>query len=175
MAGGYTLPDLQAIADIVDLQIQGTWKPNQPPEAIYLRTEVRGLAFQNDLIATQNLSQGPGVATSNALPNNVTFSIKKQSPLTGRSARGRTYWIGIPNGQIDPVNENLINAAFAAAIVSSVGDIRNAINSVGLWKAVLVSRFTGGVVRPVGVTFDWVSETNVDLRVDTLRTRLPVL
>ncbi len=175
MPGGYVLADLQALADQIDLQVQGTWKAQQPPEAVYVRTEVRGLAFANDKTAQQSLSAGPGVHGGAALPNQVTFSIKKTSGFTGRSARGRTYWIGVPNGILLPSNENLVSSVWAAATVSAVGSIRSAIGSVGLWEPVLVSRFTEGAQRPVGITFAWVGETNVDARVDTNRNRLPTL
>lgn len=175
LPGGYTLVDLQALADKVDLQVQGTWKSQLAPEAIYVRTEVRGLAFENDLVAQQTLSNGPGVHTGAVLPNQVTFSIKKTSGLTGRSARGRTYWVGVPDNVLQVGNENLVSGVWAAAVVAAVGTLRTAIATVGLWEPVLVSRFTGGLPRATGVTFNWVGETNVDQRVDTLRGRLPKL
>lgn len=175
LLAGYILADLQALADAIDLQVQGTWKSQQAPEAVYVRTEVRGLENENDLLAQQSLSTGPGVHTGAALPNQVTFSVKKTSGLTGRSARGRTYWIGIPDNVQQSANENLLGPAYAADVVTAVGSIRTTTASVGLWEPALVSRFTGGVARPVGITFPWVGETNVDLRLDTLRSRLPTL
>lgn len=175
LLGGYNLTDLQAMANAIDLQVSGSWKAQQPPEAVYLRTEVRGLAVENDLIAEQNAQTGPGIQPTKASPNQVTFSVKKTSGLTGRSARGRTYWIGVPTGQLQITDENLVNPVWASDVVAAVGDIRETINMVGTWVAVLVSRFQGGVQRPFGETFTWVGEVNVDLRVDTLRGRLPVL
>lgn len=175
LAGGYVLADLQDLADAIDFQVATTWLAEQPAEAIYLRTEVRGLAEENDITADQDVSTGPGTHVGTALPGNVTFSIKKTSGLTGRSARGRTYWIGIPNGELNPLNENLVEAVWAAAVVDNVGLIRTAIAAVGLWLPVLVSRFSGGAQRTEGVTFPWTGEVNVDLRIDTLRNRLPVL
>ncbi len=175
LVGGYSLADLQALADKVDLQVHGTWKPQAPPEAIYIRTEVRGLAFENDQVAEQDLSNGPGGHSGAALPNQVTFSIKKTSGLTGRSARGRTYWVGVPDNVLQAANENLVQSAWAASAVAAIGFFRTAIASVGLWEPVLVSRFTDGAKRTEGETFPWTGETNVDLRVDTNRGRLPVL
>lgn len=173
LLGGYVQSDLQALTDAVDLQISGSWKAEQPPESVYVRTEVRGLSVENDLTATNNVGAGPGVHAGNAMPNNVTFSIKKTSGLTGRSARGRTYWIGVPNTQIDVSNENFVNAPWAANVVTNVGTIRTTIAATGLWLPRLVSRFAAGVPRSSGKTFAWTGETNVDLRVDTLRGRLP--
>lgn len=173
LVGGYGLADLQAVADIIDLRIAGNWLNDQPPEAIYVRTEVRGLAVENDLVAEQNLSAGPGIHTGAALPNQVTFSVKKTSGLTGRSARGRSYWIGIPTNETQASNENFLNSAYAALVVENIKAIREGIAVVTPWQPVLVSRFSGGVKRDEGETFPWVGETNVDLRVDTNRGRLP--
>lgn len=173
--GGYSLTDLEDLAARIDLQWDGTWKPRQVTEVLYLRTEVRGLAVENDLIAIDGTSTGAGIHAGNALPNNATFCIKKQSGLTGRSARGRTYWIGIPQGELVLLDENQLEPVYTALLVDAVDDIREAIDSVGLWEPVLVSRFSGGVARSEGVTFPWISSTNVDNRVDTQRRRLPTI
>lgn len=172
MAGGYLLGDLQALATQIDIQWQGTWRSEQPPEVDYVRTEVRGLAVINDLQASANANANPGINPSPVLPGNVTFAVKKESGLTGRSARGRTYWIGIPQNQITAADENQLAAAFIADLVTNVDSIRTAIAAVGTWLPVLVSRFTGGATRPFGVTFPWISTTNVGTRIDTQRRRL---
>lgn len=172
--GGYVLADLQALADAVDLAFPATWVSDMPPEVAYVRTDVRGLALENDLLATQNLSAGVGTHLSSALPNNVTFAVKKLSGFTGRSARGRNFWIGVPRDQLDDLNENLVDSAFAAIVVANIDFIRATINGVGTWSAVLVSRFADKAKRTTGVTFPWISTTNTDLRVDTSRARLPV-
>ena len=173
LVGGYTLADLVALAAGIDGQVAGTWLAQQNPNAIYVRTEVRGLAFENDLTATNSTSNGPGVFVSEAAPNNVTLSVKKTSGLTGRSARGRTYWIGIPRTQLEAVNENLFMPAYVTAVENAVDSIRTQIIALPSWIPVLVSRFTAGVQRPVGVTFAWNGTTCVDNIVDTQRGRLP--
>lgn len=173
LAGGYTLADLAALANSMDSQIQGTWKAQQPVEAVYVRVEVRGLAVENDLIASNNSNAGPGVHAGTPMPNNVTFAIKKTSGLTGRSARGRTYWIGIPEGELTAADENFLNATYVGAVVNAVDSIRSSINGTPLWAPVLVSRFTGGVARDFGKTFPWVDSVAVDSRLDTQRGRMP--
>lgn len=173
LVGGYVLADLVALAAGIDGQVQGTWKAQQNPNAIYVRTEVRGLALENDITASDNTNAGPGVFVSEAVSNNVTLSVKKTSGLTGRSARGRTYWIGIPRTQLDPVNENLYLGAYVTAVEAAVDSIRTQINALPLWVPVLVSRFTAGLARPTGITFPWTGSTCVDNIVDTQRGRLP--
>lgn len=172
-SGGYLLADLQALADAVDTQVHGTWKSQQAIDAVYVRTEVRGLAFLNDITAEQNANAGPGVFAGATLPNNVTFAIKKTSGLTGRSARGRTYWIGLAQTMLLGSDENFVEAAWAADAVAAVESIRNTIRTTLDWEAVLVSRFFEGEARLAGVTFPWTGSSNVDLRVDTNRNRLP--
>ncbi len=100
LVGGYVMADLVARATQIDLYWQGNWRTEQPLEVTYVRTEVRGLALQNDIATRDNTSSNPGSDPSATQTNNVTFAIKKESGLTGRSARGRTYWIGIPQNKI---------------------------------------------------------------------------
>jgi len=171
--GGYGLADLQNLADAIDGVFLTTFVNDMPPEAIYLRTEVRGLELENDQIATAFVGTGAGTDPNSALPNNVTFAIKKLSGLTGRSARGRVFWIGIPRNKLSGVNENLLDAAYAALIVEDIEFVRTTIEGLAGWDAVLVSRFTGGAARDTGVTFPWITTSNTDLIVDTHRGRLP--
>lgn len=170
--GGYELADLTALADAIDAQWQGTWRDQQPDEVDYLRTEVRGLAEEHDLLAVNDDSANSGTHVGDAMPNNVTFSVKKISGLTGRSARGRTYWIGVPRTELTAADENVIEAAYVAEMITSVDSIRSAIGGVGTWNPVLVSRFTGGAARSVGITFPWIGTVSVNNRVDTQRGRL---
>ncbi len=173
LPGGYVLADLAALAVGIDAQVQGTWKAQQVIEAFYSRVEVRGLAVQNDLIATNNTSAGVGVLLGGALPNSVTLAVKKESGLTGRSARGRCYWIGASLGKLKPSDENEFQTVYVDDIVFAVDSIRMQIPSIGLWEAVLVSRFSEGVPRATGLTFDWNSSVAVNEVVDTQRGRLP--
>lgn len=172
LPGGYTLTDLEAMADRIDSQWNSTWKVRQNADTTYLRTEVRGLAEENDHVATDSTSTGPGTHIGGALPNNATFAIKKESGLTGRSARGRCYWIGLAASELTSADENELESVYVALLVAAVDDIREAIETVGTWEAVLVSRFANGVARSEGKTFEWNSSSNVDARIDTQRRRL---
>lgn len=171
--GEYDQANLQSMADSVGGQVGATWLPLQPSEAVFVRTEVRGLEFENDLMATSVVGAGAGGDIIEAYPNNVTFSVKKLSSLTGRSARGRCYWIGIPQDKTSSPTENDLLPSYADAVVAAVDQIRVDINTQFNFDAVLVSRFSGGVKRVEGVTFGWIGCVAVDNRVDTQRTRLP--
>ncbi len=173
LPGGYLLADLVALAVAVDGAMASHFLPQQVIECFYARTEIRGLAVQNDLTTTNNTSAGVGILAGGALPNNVTLAVKKESGLTGRSARGRCYWIGAVATALDAANENKFTVAYTASIVAAVDRIRVVVPTVGLWEAVLVSRFTGGLPRAFGLTFPWVSSVAVNEVVDSQRGRLP--
>lgn len=173
LAGGYIQVDLQLLATAIDVQVQGTWKTQQAADAVYVRTEVRGLAVINDRIATDNSNAGPGTHAGGSLPNNCTLVVKKSSGQTGRSARGRTYWIGCARTQLTLANDNVFEAVYVQDVVAAVDSIRAAIGGAGLWSPALVSRYTAGAQRPFGITFPWVSCSAVDNNVDTQRGRLP--
>lgn len=109
----------------------------------------------------------PGVMA----PGNVTWCIKKTTGLRGRSFRGRTYWIGMPttfytSALMDPTKAGLIVAALNA--------IGTSISTVNGGQLVIVSRRTGGAVRPGNaVVTPVVNFASTDLILDSQRRRLP--
>lgn len=170
LAGGYTLTDLENLADAVDAVVVADWLPAQVEDAVYVSTTVRGLAAENDLEAVNTDGAGGGGLIEIGSPGNVTFAVKKVSGKTGRSARGRTYWIGMQRSGLT-ANLNRMDASAAAAIVGAVDALRAGIVTEG-WAPVIISRFSGGVKRAQGVTFTWIDSVSVDLNVDSQRRRL---
>jgi len=172
-AGGYTQSDLQDVADAIDTVFAITYVTEVCDDVAYVKTEVRGLAFENDLVVEQNAGAGVGTHVGNSFPNNVTIAIKKLSGLSGRSARGRSFWIGVPRNETIFDDENRLEPVYVTQIVDDIQAVRNLISGLAGWNAVLVSRFTGGSKRPAGVTFDWADTVATDNRLDTQRARLP--
>lgn len=171
--GGYILSDLQALADTIDGAFVTNSQDDSPSEVTYVRTEVRGLEFENDQVASANTNSASGTHGGDALPNQVTFAIKKVSGQTGRSARGRVFWVGIPDSETVAADENFLVQTYVDNIVANIDWIRTLINTTSFWTAVLVSRFTAGAKRDEGVTFPWIDTLAVDNRLDTHRGRLP--
>lgn len=169
--GGYTLGDVTTLATNVDLSVAANWLPDQTQDTDYVSTLVRGLEFENDVEFITGTSAGPGTIVVGGLPNSVTFSVKKTSGLTGRSARGRLYWIGIPSSKLT-ADENVLEPIYIGDVLNAVEAMRVSLATIG-WQPVLVSRFTGGAKRLVGVTFPWVGVVAVNGVVDTQRRRLP--
>ena len=166
----YDLSDLQLLATAVDIAVAANWLPIQSSDASYVRTTVRGLEFENDQEATADASAGAGLTLVSGLPNSVTFAVKKQSGLTGRSARGRLFWMGMPRDALQ-ANENKLIIASADAIEAAVDGVRAAITAT-IWQAVIVSRFEDNVRRPFGIVFNWINSEAVDIQVDNQRGRL---
>jgi hypothetical protein len=142
----------------------------QTDQVSYTGTLVRGLQDINDFEGFDNDKAGPGGDVSPGSPGNVTIAIKRASGLTGRSARGRTFWIGLPVDQLD-TNKNTVIQADADAIVAAVDEVRLDIIEQG-WVPVIVSRFSLGVKRDEGETFEWLASSIVDREVDSQRRRL---
>ena len=168
--GGYDLGDLVALASAVDVAVSANWLPIQSVDYAYVSSTARGLALENDQEWVNTTGAGAGVKSSAALPDNVTLSIKKSSGLTGRTARGRLYWIGTALEDL-ATNESMYTLTATDAIVDAVNDVRIAITA-SVWTAAIVSRFLDNVKRTTGVFFEWKDCVAVDGDVDSQRRRL---
>ena len=168
--GGYDLGQVQALANTIDNAVGAHIRPEMVQDVNYLRTEVRGLNSINDFFDVDGTNGGQGALLGPGLPNNVTLSIKRASGQTGRSARGRVYFVGLAASELE-TNENIIDAVAVVNKVLAWDEIRGAI-VLGGWLPVIVSRFTGGAQRAEGVTFPWLSTAAVDGNVDSQRGRL---
>lgn len=167
---GYDQTDIDFIAGKVDANVATDLLPIMTADCTYERVEVRGLNTENDLFGTADANAGPGARVAGGLPGNVTLSIKKSSSFTGRSARGRWYFIGAPDDTLGS-NENQFAAASVDDMVAGVEDLR-AGSIAGDWVPVIVSRYAGGILRDEGETFDWISTVAVNNNVDSQRRRL---
>ena len=168
--GGYSLADIQGLAFAVDAGVGSLFLPIQSSKMAYVSTTVRGLANENDLEDINTNSAGPGADPDVGTAGNVTLSVKKSSGLTGRSARGRLYWIGMRVVDLT-ANKNRLDQASVDLIVSKIEGMRLLIITEG-WVPVIISRFTGGLERDPAVTFSWDSTVAVNADVDSQRRRL---
>lgn len=171
LVGGYSQSDIDALADNVDARIATSFLPIQTADCTYVRTEARGLENIDDFFQQNFGAAGDGEIVSEGFPNMVTIAVQRNAGLTGRSSRGRVFWIGLNHLSLED-DENFVTASEGTAIVAAVAAMAT---TLGLsdWKPVIVSRFTGGAKRETGVTFDWINTLIVDLRVDTQRGRMP--
>lgn len=170
--GGYSTSDLIALANNVDTRVGNNFLPIQTDDIVYNSTLVRGLDKINDEEVIDSDNTGFGGVVSKGLPNNVSFAVKRLSGLTGRSARGRIFWVGMPDTDL-ATDENFLTGPASLAILGAIDLMRTSLALSG-WTPVIVSRFTGGVKRDPAVTFVWTLTGITDERVDSQRGRLPV-
>lgn len=103
----------------------------------------------------------------------VTITAKHTTSLGGRSYRGRSYWIGVPEAQV--LSGGVVSVAYANGIVNAYNTLRNSLAAAG-WTFVVISRYSGvdangkQIPRPQGIATP-ITATSVELGVDTQRKR----
>lgn len=173
-SNGYDQTKLNALAAAIDSGPVVGMKSAQSLSLAYVRTDVVGLDTENDLSASANANAGPGLVGTRALPGNVTFTVQRLSGLTGRSARGRVFFLGIPfsTTPFEGSQTNILTQATADNYLALVDAFRTAIPFVAFFFPVIVSRFNNGSKRVEGVVFPWNTTAYKDRKVDTQRRRL---
>lgn len=110
-----------------------------------------------------------GTGTGAALPGNNAFCVSLRSGLTGRSARGRWYWGGLTEAQVD---ENNVNSGIVTSIVGAMDNLLGAIRAIDA-EPIILSYFANKALRPGGpVKFIITDALAVDNVVDSQRGRL---
>lgn len=156
---------VNAIGDLVgDEEYLAYWPNEFQWTEIYARDLTTAIGAQ----ATDATVAGLTGAAGAGMPGNVTLAITLRTGLTGRSARGRVYWMGITEGS---VVGNAINPAVAAGFVDVLEDIRAAALAVG-WELVVLSRQQAGVVLASAIGYDVTTIGVSDLNTDSQRGRL---
>lgn len=169
--GGYVLSDLENLAADVAVLVDEVMKPAWSTDTVFGSVEVRGLANENDFLVVDTSEAGAGTAAGAALPNNVAFAVRRLSGFTGRSARGRVFWYGL-NANALSTAESVVTPTWRGIMVSAVDSVRELIASLSPWTPVIVSRYSGGEQRELGITFSWITTSSFSDRVDTQRGRL---
>jgi len=161
----------ELLADLANV-VSGSWITNiQPgaPTTLKLRTiTALDLGEPESFLGIENVDEF-GLVNNPTLPGNVTLSIKFDGGLSGRSNRGRMYWLQLTEADVagDTVN------------VSSLGDILTAITGffedidgvVNDCHHVVVSYCHDGEWRTTGQTTQ-ITTYSSDGIVDSQRRRL---
>ena len=117
-----------------------------------------------------------GLVSDESLPNSTTLAVSFRTANRGRSFRGRNYFVGLTDGQ---VNGNNVLSTLADDLVTAY-DLLNATPFQPTWVWSVVSRYSG--VDPVtgdplpredAVVTPILTVLVTDLVVDTQRRRLP--
>lgn len=169
-SGNYTQANLDDLAEAMDGWAGTYFKPIISSQGVYLSTNVRGLEFFNDQESFNDTNSGVGGLAGQPLSNALAFAVKRRSAFTGRSARGRVYMpLNISHLAAD---EDFVLQTEADDIVANLDEVRAEMLLKG-WTEVIVSRYTAGALRAVGVTYPVVAYQWTDLGVDTQRRRAP--
>jgi len=168
--GGYTQPQLQALADAVEEWYVTELRPFLSNDTIYREVYVKGLNDAADVQATANAEAGAAGSGGTGMPANVAKAVKLSTGLTGRNARGRVFIGGMSTTAL--AGRNHIVQGFADDLIAALEALKLVITGLSfIW--VIVSRYKDGVKRATGETFE-VTEVGVtNLTTDSMRGRLP--
>lgn len=134
--------------------------------------EVYGLDVSQENGVEHTVSTGGvGTLVQDALPNNVTLAVSFRTGRSGRSYRGRAFWPGLTENQVDSntVNTTTVNAIQDAWENFSI-DVSS--NAPG-WYHVVASYCQDGEWLTTGEATRVTSYVIVDPIVDSQRRRLP--
>lgn len=110
-----------------------------------------------------------GSGAGQTMPGFNTLAIARRSGLTGRSARGRIFWMGLDETW---VNGNSITAGVADLMVDVIENMDDLVVTLG-FTPVIVSRVQSGVTLTVPLTYPITQWLVTDYNVDTRRSRKP--
>jgi len=133
--------------------------------------EVTDISSESDdgIIYTTGLPS-PGTSSGDPLPNNVTVATKLLSGLTGRSRRGRKFFVGMSDNNITADRQH-ISGAMQTALQTAFTELLDAITAES-WTWVVTSLVSGGVPRVAGLNTAIIAVAT-NLVLDSMRRRLP--
>jgi len=107
--------------------------------------------------------------TGDLLPGNCSLSISFRTAGRGRSSRGRNYFVGLVESQ---VNGDVVNGGNVDAYQTLYEELIGAGSVVTGWQWVVVSRFFNGAPRTAGLAQPVTAVVVVDSFIDSMRSRL---
>jgi len=107
-------------------------------------------------------------APASTLPNNVTVALKWGTASRGRSFRGRTYFIGMPN---DKVSTNAVIPAYIVSLAAAYNQLIGLDTGAEDGIFSVVSRFSNNAPRTTAVVTP-ITGLSINSEVDSQRRRL---
>lgn len=169
--GGWTATQMSDLITYLQAWENTSAKSLRGTSTALLKIRVRDLAVANGAYAAADMNVA-GTHTGAHYPSSVTWAVKWTTGLTGRSNRGRSYWIGLTETMSSATDDNSIDATVAGAIVSACSALlTGAIPDAG--KLVVVSRRHANAWRNPPVTVPITGVGYADTILDNQRRRLP--
>lgn len=111
-------------------------------------------------------------ALADTMPANSTIAVKASIGRRGRGTSGRSFWVGLAQGQLASMDQ--LSAAAAGNIVGALNTLRTAVAAVTPVEGLCVPHFVVGGSRPPTVIADIITEYLLsDFYMDSQRDRLP--
>jgi hypothetical protein len=162
--------DLLALGQVINDWWEDFMKPLQATAVALVKIELTDLTqeFGEQQTFTTGLPQ-TGNMSGTALANHVTLSVKLATGFSGRSQRGRQYFIGLTSEQmLDP---NHITLSTITALQDCYSALIDAVHDAG-WTLVIASFYTDGARRDTAQLKEVIS-SHANQTVDSQRRRLP--
>lgn len=165
--------DPDALGDLGELLL--TWevqhgRTRRSNQISCIGVECRDLSIQDSFVVSVAPSEPIiGAMNSPTLPANVTMAVSFRTPFAGRSFRGRSYWIGLAEGD---VTGDFVSAGASQAILGIMRELVENVPQPLNAQLAVVSRYHNGAPRATGIATPVTSVILVDRRVDTQRRRL---
>lgn len=160
--------DLLGLVTAVNTAWAANLKPRQINTCKLLFIEATALDAPSAPQVTLSVNVA-GTASGSAAPNNVTFAAKFATGMTGRSHRGRMFFVGLNQAgttgdQLDPTT--------AAAEIAAIQAFFVAVNVAVGYAHVVVSYCQDKLWLTTGAAYDVISYLLTDTNLDSQRRRL---
>lgn len=166
-----TFADLQTLGDEI-IDWQATYlAPRRSNQVYFNSVRLTDLTDQNTApVIRQPANAVPGGFAGDWLPFNSTWCVKWLSAGRGRGKQGRTFHVGLAEGQ---VNGNYVRNDEAAAILNAYNQLRLMVTDGADRQLVILHRTSGGSTLPEATFTPVVGVGASDNTIDSQRTRLP--
>lgn len=167
---GWDPDSLQALGEALLDWERNYARGNRSNQVRCLGVECRDLNTKDSfLVSVVAVPAIVGSIVQGVLPANVTLALSFRTPFAGRSFRGRSYWIGLAEGD---VSGDFVSAGRGDGIVNAGIALKDVVAPAVGAQLVVVSRYSDGQPRAVGIATPVTTVGIADFRVDTQRRRL---
>jgi len=160
--------DLSGLVDEVHTAWTARFKPVQAADVELNYIEATALDTDSSPSVTASVGEA-GTASGVSYPGGTTFAIKFSGGVSGRSGRGRMYWIQLHTAQI---TGDQVTSADAAAIVGLVSDFFDDVETATGLTHVVTSYCHAGAWRTTASNTSVINYIATDTNVDSQRRRL---
>lgn len=165
----YTATEISNLRNGIIAWYDASWRGLISSDAQFNRIRIKALDTEASPMEDYAISPSHnGTLVTPGCPNNVTWCIKLQTGLAGRSQRGRWYVIGIAQSAL--VSGIDLNTTTASSMVNALNTlIANLI--AGAQNLVITSFRTNGAWRATGHNTNVTTAVAVDYHLDSQRRR----